>query len=313
MSTSSNPATTVRCDLCGSTAPGRRLFEAEERRFGLPGTFTLVSCGCGLVRTEPQPEDIASYYPPERYYSFAPPRRPSARKRALVRRAYGLPADGPVHRLPGFLARRVLAGLPPGPPGDLLDVGCGSGETLLLLAEAGWRCHGIEISATAVAAARAAGLRDVREGDLLDAGYPAERFDAVRFWHSLEHVRSPAAQLAEARRILRAGGTLTVGVPNFASLLSRAARDRWFYLDVPRHLWHFDAATIRSLVEAAGFRVRAVRLVSTSTPLVGTAGILLRRRPLEATVPVWYATLPVAAALDGLGLGDALELVAVAG
>jgi SAM-dependent methyltransferase len=301
-----------RCDLCGSTADGEVLFEAVDRRFGLPGRFSVVRCRCGLVRTEPQPANVSDYYPESSYYSYAPPRPPSARRRALVRRAYGLP-DRDVWPLPAFAATRLVTGLPPGPPGALLDVGCGSGGALLLLEEAGWRCHGVEISHAAVAAARSAGLENVREGDLLGAGYPDAAFDAVRFWHSLEHVRSPAAELAEARRVLRPGGSLTVGVPNFASLGSRLARDRWFYLDVPRHLWHFTPAALRRLVESHGFRATRVRLVSTSTSVLGTAEYLLGREGgrLQENEALWYATLPLAAALDALGVGDAIELRAV--
>jgi SAM-dependent methyltransferase len=190
-------------------------------------------------------------------------------------------------------------------------VGCGSGAFLLALREAGWRPHGIEISALAVAAARSAGLDEVRAGDLLDAGYPDGRFDAVRFWHSLEHVQSPRRQLNEARRVLRPSGTLTIGVPNFASLLSKRAGDRWYYLDVPRHLWHFEPRTLAELVERCGFRVTRVRTMSGSTALLGTMAYARGHdETLVGNRRAWYAALPIAAALDTIGAGDALELTA---
>jgi SAM-dependent methyltransferase len=303
----------MQCDACAGER-ATRVLETGDRRFGVPGRFAVVRCdGCGLVRTDPQPEDLGAYYPDGDYYSFRPPAGPTPRVRTRVRGAYGLNGVPPVRRALAALGRdRLTPGLPPGPPGDLLDVGCGSGEFLLALREAGWRPHGIDISVSAVAAANEAGLGDVRCGDLVEAGYPAEHFDAVRFWHSLEHVRSPRAQLAAAHRILRPHGTLTIGVPNFGSLLARRARQQWYYLDVPRHLWHFEPETLASLVERSGFAVTRVRTVSGSTALLGTLDYLLgRREQLVGNRRAWYAALPLAAAMDTVRAGDALELTAV--
>jgi SAM-dependent methyltransferase len=290
------------------------VIETQDRRFGVPGRFAVIRCiACGLVRTDPQPEDLAAYYPNGDYYSFRPPQGPSPRVRVRVRGAYGLDErhSRTRRRLASIGRDRLTPGLPPGPPGDILDVGCGSGAFLLALREAGWRPHGIEINTRAVAAARAAGLEDVRAGDLVGAGYPAQRFDVVRFWHSLEHVRSPRAQLAEALRVLRRGGSLTIGVPNFASLLSRRARERWYYLDVPRHLWHFEPATLSGLVRDCGFRIARVRTMSGSTALLGTLDYARgRKESLVGKRGAWYAALPVTAVLDRAGVGDALELTA---
>jgi SAM-dependent methyltransferase len=305
----------MRCDACAGER-ATTVLETGDRRFGVAGRFAVVRCdGCGLVRTDPQPGDLGAYYPDGDYYSFRPPAEPTARVRARVRGAYGLNGVPRSQRALAALGRdRLTPGLPPGPPGDVLDVGCGSGEFLLALREAGWRPHGIDISAPAVAAAHEAGLADVRCGDLIEAGYPAERFDAVRFWHSLEHVRSPHAQLAVAHRILRPGGTLTIGVPNFGSLLARRARQHWYYLDVPRHLWHFEPETLANVVERAGFVVDRVRTVSGSTALLGTLDYVRGcTERLVGNRRAWYAVLPLAAALDTVRAGDALELTAVRG
>jgi SAM-dependent methyltransferase len=296
----------MTCDLCGATG-GPTVLEGGDRRFGLPGRFAVVRCpSCGLARTEPQPEDPGAYYPSSEYYSYAAP-AVSPLTQAAVASVYGK-RGRPFARL---AATRISA-LPPGPPGDVLDVGCGSGAMLLALEQAGWRGHGVELDEGAVRAANAAGLDRVRTGDLLDAGYAERSFDAVRFSHSLEHMRSPRAELAEARRVLRPGGRLAIAVPDFGALLRRVCGERWFFLDLPRHLWHFDHRTLPRLVRESGFEVTRVRNVTASSAILGTIDYLRgRRETLTTNAAAWYAAQPLAALLDALRLGDELELTAV--
>jgi hypothetical protein len=102
-----------------------------------------------------------------------------------------------------------------------------------------------------------------------------------------------------------------IGVPNAGSLLARTAGDAWYYLDVPRHLWHFDRRSLARIVERSGFGVERCRLTSTPTALVGTLGYATGRgeRLIESR-GAWYGLLPVVALLDRAGLGDAIVLTA---
>src|ERR1700739_3281458 len=111
----------MRCDLCGAV-DARELFTSPERRFGLGGCYSIVRCDeCGLVRTEPQPEDLDRFYPSDRYYSFRAP-EVSRLVRAAVRCSYGeQDPGGRLLRIAAALVAARLGGVPPGPPGDLLD------------------------------------------------------------------------------------------------------------------------------------------------------------------------------------------------
>ena len=185
-----------------------------------------------------------------------------------------------------------------------------SGEFLLSLRAVGWEVHGIEVSERAVEAAHRSGLDSVVAGDLLDS--PADpRYDVIRFWHALEHVDSPAAQVEAAWKRLKPGGKLVLGVPNLGSLMAKLTLQNWFYLDVPRHLWHFRRRTLSDLVERCGFSVDSVRLESTATPVLGTIDYTAKwGERLVASRKAWYLGLPVAVALDAVKQGDAITLVA---
>lgn len=102
---------------------------------------------------------------------------------------------------------------------------------------------------------------------------------AVIFWHSLEHLRQPAAALSHAARLLVPGGLLVVAVPNAASLQARAFGDRWFALDLPRHLVHLSPAPLVSKIEALGLRVVRVSHLRGGQVVFGWVHGLVGRFP----------------------------------
>jgi len=54
----------------------------------------------------------------------------------------------------------------------------------------------------------------------------------------------PKGTLDAIHPILKEGGVLLVEVPKFDSIYARIFRNKWFHLDVPRHLYHFEEKTI---------------------------------------------------------------------
>jgi SAM-dependent methyltransferase len=95
----------------------------------------------------------------------------------------------------------------------------------------------------------------VKIGVLESLDLPAAGFDVVVLWHVLEHLSDPGATLVQVGRLLRPGGTLLVGVPNFGSAEAQLCRDKWFHLDVPRHLAHFTWDSLERALDQAGLRV----------------------------------------------------------
>lgn len=126
----------------------------------------------------------------------------------------------PDGRLTGRLARlaeavdgRVRSG------GEVLDLGCGSGDLARQLAAAGYRVAGCDIAPRMLAQAAAAdsvrGVSWIR----LDLRWRALPFgpaslDAVVASSLLEYVSDPSAVLRECARVLRPGGVLLCTVPD---------------------------------------------------------------------------------------------------
>ena len=120
------------------------------------------------------------------------------------------------------------------PVGDLVDIGCGHGRILKLLASRARRAVGVDIDSDARRNARAelllAGLPNctLRHGDMYALPFDDAAFDMAILDDVLFDARQPEAAIAEATRILRPGGRLLVlaaaGGDEFAARAAQLAR-----------------------------------------------------------------------------------------
>ncbi|MBI5498662.1 MAG: methionine biosynthesis protein MetW [Deltaproteobacteria bacterium] len=102
----------------------------------------------------------------------------------------------------------------------VLDLGCGDGDLLALLArEREATGFGVEISAAAVRACLQRGLAAV-QGDIAETvgEYPDGSFDTVILSHTLQELADPARVLDE---MLRVGRDAIVSFPNFGHVAIR--------------------------------------------------------------------------------------------
>ncbi len=251
------------CRCCGNEA-GSRVFVAPEISYGTREPFDYLECAaCGSLQIREIPADLSRFYPAD-YYAYTQKREAQERglkhwlKRCRTRAALGAPDPA------GWLALKLL-----GRPAMLryfrlmglrfdsciLDVGCGAGELLATLRNWGFtRLEGID--AFASEAVNEPGLR-IRLLDLAQLD-PAERFDALLFNHSFEHLPDPAAALRDARQRLTPGGGVLIRIPVAGCRAWREYGVLWAGLDAPRHLCIPSEKGMRMLAERCGFEVSAV-------------------------------------------------------
>lgn len=171
-----------------------------------------------------------------------PPKTPAGERLRLARTAFpGTPSGGhqdqvralfdskaagwpgkyaPAGRLAGRLARLDAAvRAQVGTGGDVLDLGCGSGDLARHLAAGGYRVTGCDIAPRMLHEAAAADGGHAVRWIRLDAGWHTLPFepaslDAVVASSVLEYVHEPVAVLRECARVLRPGGTVLCTVPD---------------------------------------------------------------------------------------------------
>ena len=299
---------TARCPLCGESE-ARHVWPTRDRLCGVPGVFALV-CGavCGLLYLNPRPSpaSLGAYYPSS-YDPFLTTAL-SPLQRAGVE--YGL-------RKRCRLVQRHHR------PGRLLDVGCATGQFADAMQRyGGWQAMGVDLSPEAAGFARETFGLEVHTGDLFSADYSDGFFDAITLWDVIEHLYNPVETLREVRRVLAPGGILVLRTPSLDSWDARAFGPYWAGLDSPRHLTVFGKATMRRLLQAAGFGFLEARTGSGSYFVcllslrfyvgekfaasgLGSALLRLAGHPVMRVA----TSLPLFAA-DAAGLGSEMVIVA---
>ncbi|MFZ1061291.1 MAG: class I SAM-dependent methyltransferase [Candidatus Rokuibacteriota bacterium] len=228
----------------------------------MPGRFVYRRCyACRSVYQDPRvvSEDLPLCYP-EQYYTHETPLdplpAPASRLRQWLRReVIGWLEDDPIPRvLEMILAMRLR---PPslGATPRALDVGCGRGEVLRLLARKGFEAHGIEWDARAAEIARRETGRPVDVGDFRTGLLPKAAFDLVLLHHVLEHLDAPRSALARAAELISPAGVVLLVWPNPRSLGARLFGANWFHWDPPRHLVLPTASALAQAAREVGLRV----------------------------------------------------------
>jgi SAM-dependent methyltransferase len=138
----------------------------------------------------------------------------------------------------------------------VLDVGCGGGLFLQMLAERGAKqVAGLDFSLDAARAAWTQSDVPAVCATLSRAPFPNSSCAVVTMFHVLEHLYDPTAYLEAARDLLKPDGRLIVQVPNAACWQFLLFGERWNGVDVPRHLINFRLSDIDALLDACGFEV----------------------------------------------------------
>jgi SAM-dependent methyltransferase len=144
------------------------------------------------------------------------------------------------------------------PPARLLDVGCGTGQTLAEAARRGWETVGVDLVPDAVQQAVERFGLDARNVALEESGLPERSFDVVATTQVLEHQLDGPGFLASIARWARPGGYLFIEVPNWNGAVRRADREGWVLLRPHEHVAHYTTKTLSRTVRRAGLEPVAV-------------------------------------------------------
>jgi 2-polyprenyl-3-methyl-5-hydroxy-6-metoxy-1,4-benzoquinol methylase len=256
---------------------------APDLLHGMLGEFQLVRCSdCRHIYLNPRPKRsvIQNYYPQD----YGPFRSSDSQGNSEIAAQQALGQYRSrrfphLRRIVHSLVESQAEWLPPidRTPRHALELGCAGGRFLQTLQSEGWIATGIEPVASAAHQAQQHGLT-VHNGTIESAALPESEFDAAFAWMVLEHLHDPLSVLNELHRVLKSDGWLVLSVPNMSCWEPWMFRKYWYALQLPTHLQHFTAHSIRFALERSGFGVERIIQQRNTNNLVGSVGLWLRQR-----------------------------------
>lgn len=238
--------TLTNCPVCNGTefAPFLECIDYTVSK----DKFKIVQCKCGFRFTNPRPEEAEAgkFYQSEEYISH------SNTKKGLVNSLYQVVRKYTLKRKLKLIVKESGK-----QTGELLDLGCGTGEFLNTCKENGWKVQGVEPSPDARAFASKQYGVTVHEINKWEQ-FADNTFDLVSAWHVLEHVYKLEETAQQVKRILKPDGTFVVALPNCSSADAEFYKQFWAAYDVPRHIWHFTPADVKTFFEKNGFTLKEV-------------------------------------------------------
>jgi SAM-dependent methyltransferase len=141
---------------------------------------------------------------------------------------------------------------------NFLDFGCGQGYVLREASRRGWNGFGLDIADNLHPDIKKENIKFFH-GNLFEAKYPDEYFEAIYMDSVLEHILNPKETLLELKRILKSNGSLYVVVPNedclqndFIRILYTITFKRKLYGRIKPFVspYHIQGFSKRSLVSA---------------------------------------------------------------
>lgn len=253
-----------RCRTCDATLdappvlsyrnmPGAAQNFPEERTLAndTGSDLDLYECrNCGLIQLAGAP--VSYYREVIRAAAFSPEMR-----------------EFRVGQLADWVARYDLKGK------RILEIGCGQGEYLNLLAAAGVEATGLEYARPALEYCRRQGLQAIR-GFLSRPSQKlaAPAFDGFMTLNFMEHWPRPINTLRAIHNNLVPGGIGLVEVPNFDMILKEGLYSEF----ISDHLSYFSRESFAYALQRAGFEVLDTRSVWYDYIL---SAVVRKRQPID--------------------------------
>jgi SAM-dependent methyltransferase len=151
----------------------------------------------------------------------------------------------------------------------LLDGGCGLGDFVVWLSNAGYPTLGLDISKLTIAKLQEAYPKmEFAVGDIRATGQPSASFDGYFSWGTFEHFEEGFGPVvSEAFRVLKPGGWLFVSTPfvNLRHALHMTLRERWRLppqsMPTRFYQWRLTRGELAAILSRHGFEVEDVKII----------------------------------------------------
>lgn len=227
-----------------------------DSRYGAIGHYTIYKCkNCGFGQTYPRlkKEQIGDFYAD--HYPLSKINEDEVVKMGsdiskFKRRLFG-------NNIGYFCIT---------PGAKVLDIGSGSGASLLEIQKLGGEAYGVEPDPNAQKIAKKLKLK-VYKGFINDNPYPNLKFDFITANNVIEHDPDPKSFLKAINKKINDSGVVIISCPNINSFYRKIFGYLWIHWHVPYHMNFFSKESFFQLVNLTGFKILKI---DTITPNLWT-------------------------------------------
>jgi len=276
----------MQCRICKNSADNM-VYQPREMMFGLRERFDYFQCSlCGCLQIAEIPQDMSRFYPSD-YYSFEPiaelrrtgkwdikEHLKKVRDRSLVfntgllGRLLGLVFKSHVidkevisRCFINFKLHTVCT-----TKSKILDVGCGAGQLLYMLQQAGFKnLLGVD-PFIEEEIHYAGGLRILKKM----TSEIEDQFDLIMLHHSLEHMWDQNQIASDIFRLLSDCGLCIVRIPLASSWAWEHYKENWVQLDAPRHFFLHSVKSFEMLLKRCGLYIEKIIYDSNEFQFTGS-------------------------------------------
>lgn len=163
-------------------------------------------------------------------------------------------------------------------PSKILDVGCGTGETLTFLKTLfpKAKLYGVDTSTTAIKFSKARGHKNILKSTAAKLPYKDNTFDVILFLDVLEHIKDDQSVIIEAKRVLKKGGCIIITSPGLSFIWSAHDTEQG-------HQRRYTRREIRRLANGASLKTSFISYFNfiLSPPII-TIRLLSRLKPFRS-------------------------------
>ena len=234
------------CPLCGAKALVPITASAPDARYLHHAQDRCERCHLLVSQPRASAEDIARYYRESYYGEVWTDPEAVVRQNSVAHRTHELP-----------YLQALWAAWPPRPGGNAVEVGCGYGAMLPLLAEQGYVVSGCDPGEDAVRFCRSRGL------DVVPGGIPGAPlrppYVLTLCQHVIEHVEDPRAFVKALVELTEPGGVVAIVTEDawtsqwaLERLLARPRGRLPRFHTAREHTFVFSASHLERLLREAG-------------------------------------------------------------
>ena len=238
----------MKCPICDNLK-FRKVFNLYDDRYGEPNLYSIKECTqCGHYCTFPR---INNNQLPSLYGNFYPRKNINLESIVKESKKESSKFSGFFRWLKGtnnqgqFYAKKD----------DLfLDIGCGSGVSLIEAENLGAKAFGLEADPNVKIIGKNLNL-NIFQGNLEESPFKDNKFNLIVLNQVIEHIPEPDILLKKLAPKLSKNGMIIISFPNLNSFWRFIFKERWINWHVPYHLHHFKEKNFGKLLNKYGFQI----------------------------------------------------------